>query len=134
MKKREYSDNIRGSKIFLDLLKTISRRGWYGVSPVKESQDSLLFIKFHIHPQDADYVYNIITKHLNNSFWVFYKKNNRFSLYPKALVDMINKLNDYSKAFREVDTNSPEVGIEAAADLIVLSDKIFEDFKANSKE
>ena len=133
MSVREFSNKTNASGVFFDLLGVISRRGWFNAGPLQENGecDSLLFVHFHIHPDDAERINSLFEDYINShDFWYLKREQgNRFSLYSQELKNKITEVNDFRQAINDVESNYKELGIRTAEELMVLSDSVYQGFK-----
>jgi len=60
MSARPYSENVQAGRIFADALNSVVRRGWFSAGPSAEDGQSVLYASFHVHPEDADYLYTLL--------------------------------------------------------------------------
>ncbi|MEH6461363.1 hypothetical protein [Chitinimonas sp. JJ19] len=123
----------------MDLLKNISLRGWFSAGPSGGEKDSLLFVSFHIHPDDADNFHGMIEPILSCEFfgvrWEMKRtQHNRFFLCPLRLSKRADELGNFNAAMDEVLQQDPEFGEIAARSLIEASKAIFERFVASGKK
>jgi hypothetical protein len=131
MEARVYTKKQSAAWIFSDLLSCVSRRGWFSAGPSAEDGKSLLYASFHIHPDDADRLFELIQKSIHTyggrTAWVLDRQqHNRFILCPAQLESKAKELNNFGKAAEEVRREFPELEHDAAVDLILLSDFIYE--------
>ena len=132
MSNREYSSKNRASEIFFDLLDSISRRGWYSAGPDSEENDvdSLMYVSFHIHPDDSDFVFRIINEAISKQkdvFWRIEKSHgNRFVLCSTIIAEEAISIGNLGKAARICVDENAELGVLTARELIALSDTIYE--------
>ncbi|WP_338845694.1 hypothetical protein V8J88_18440 [Massilia sp. W12] len=138
MESLSFSTKSKAAGVFMDLLQSISVRGWFNAGPSGSEQDSLLFISFHIHPDDADYIHEIMSQAFSHDFFgikwdVKRTKHNRFFLCPMRLSILADELGGFEAALDEVQQQDLEFGELAAKSLIEASKAIFDQFKASGK-
>lgn len=131
METRPYTEKEDAAWVFSDLLKVVARRGWFSAGPSAEDGKSLLYVSFHVHPDDADDLFALIKKGIvaygGRTKWVLEREqNNRFLLCPVEVGLRARKLNNVGGATDEVRHEMPELEHEAALDLILLSDFLYE--------
>ena len=138
MESRVYSKKEDAASIFLDLLNCIARRGWFSAGPSAEDGKSLLFASFHVHPDDADHVFQLIQKAIfsygGGTAWALDRKqHNRFTLIPVQIESKARELNNLGKAVEAIRRDFVSLEREAAIDLISLSDFLYK-YYIGSKE
>lgn len=139
MSNRDYSFKKRSSDIFLDLLESITVRGWFNAGPSKIEVDSLLHVAFHIHPNDAERMYQLFSIALDKEYvgvsWVLLReKENRFFLCPLKISRRAEELGSFSEAEKEIISMDPEFSELAARSLIAVSDEVYSIFKKSGCE
>jgi len=127
MPARAYTSSARAGKIFSDMLNSVSRRGWFSSAPSTDDGQSLLYVSFHVHPEDADRLSESIEKAISeyggNTKWRLTRtQQNRFVLYPEQLAVRTEQSGDLGAAMMETRRVLPNLEREAATDLILLSD------------
>jgi hypothetical protein len=133
MSKRTYSQHHTASRIFSDLLNHVARRGWFGAYPGSEDGRSLLYTSFHVHPDDADRIFALLQKSIaaygGATDWVLDRReHNRFFLRPMQLAVRARLSSNIGVAASEVLELYPDLALEAARDLITLSDFVYRDY------
>jgi hypothetical protein len=133
MSVREFSNKSNASGVFFDLLGAISRRGWFNAGPLQEDgeNDYLLYVHFHIHPDDAERINLLFEEYINNhEFWYLKREQgNRFSLYSRELKNKVSETDDFRKAVHEINSDCKDLGKKTAKELIALSDILYQRFK-----
>ena len=130
MIERPYSEKERAAWIFSDLLNYIGRRGWFSAWPSTTGEQSLLYVSFHMHPDDATHVSNFIENAIStydgNTRWKLNcKQGNRFTLCPSQVAELANEIGNFGNAASEVRKSLPQLEHDAAADLILLADHLY---------
>ena len=138
MESLSFSTKSKAAGIFMDLLQSISVRGWFNAGPSGGERDSLLFVSFHIHPADADNIDEIMSSAFSREFsgikWdVKRTKQNCFFLCPMRLSILADQLGSFDAALDEVRHQDLVFGELAAKSLIEASKAIFEQFNASGK-
>lgn len=128
---REYSSSTRAGKIFSDMLNLVFRRGWFSSAPSADDGQSVLYVSFHVPPENADRLSESIEKAIieygGNTKWRLIRtQQNRFVLYPEQLAIRDEQLGDLGAAVMETRRVLPGLEREAARDLILLSDYTYE--------
>jgi hypothetical protein len=137
---RAYSEKEKAAEIFMDLIKSISVRGWFNSGPcAPDGKDNLLYVSFHIHPDDADNIHQLISSVTKNRFqnisWALSRTmRNRFFLCPEELNERKVALGEFDAAYNEVQLLNPEYAEQAAKSLIEMSDRIYLDFIASGRK
>jgi len=131
MKTRAYSTEEKATWIFADVLNYVGRRGWYCAGPTGEDGKSLLYASFQIHPEDADRVAILLEKAIREygggTEWVLQRhQHNRFFLCPVQVALLGEELGNSSKAVAQLRKTCPALARQAAADLGLLSDFLFD--------
>lgn len=129
---RNYSKSSIPSEVFVDLLNKIGRRGWYKGGPAEEKDFQLVpTISFHMHPDDADRVENIlrlgIARYAGNTVWVLQRTSqNRFFLCPDRLIQQgVEEGGLTLHTAANLRDAEPEAGLAANRDLLLLTDCIY---------
>lgn len=130
MEIRSYSNKNRASQVLMDLLGSISKRGWFSSGPSSADDESLLFASFHVPPEDSARVSELFAKCLEEysglTKWDLRRSDgNRFFLCPIAVSKRAEELGDFGKAVFELNESTPELGRAAARDLITLCDAVY---------
>lgn len=131
MKTRSYSAKKEAAWIFADLLNHIARRGWFSAAPSVEDGMSLLYAAFHVHPDDADRVFSLIQSAISvyggRTQWVLNRQqHNRFLIYPEEVAMEAKPSGDIGLAAMQLSKIRPDLEREAARDMILLCDKLYE--------
>src|SRR5437868_12856279 len=114
MESRVYSAKNDAAWIFADLLNCVARRGWFSAGPSAEDGKSLLYASFHVHPDDADYVFWLINKAIlaygGGTVWVLDRQqNNRFVLCPAQMESKARELGNFGNAAEELRGELPDL-------------------------
>lgn len=130
MEYRAYSQKQGASWIFSDLLNHIGRRGWFSAGPSSEDGQALLYASFHIHPDDADRVFDFLEEAVRmyggvTKWAIDRQQQNRFVLCPIEVAMKAKESENFGKAVEEIHWQFPNLEREAAVDLIRLSDFIY---------
>ena len=135
---RAYSKEKNASAIFMDLLNSITLRGWYQASP-GTNENGILYVSYHIHPDDSDRIFGLISEVISTYKgkvdWILKRNNhNRFFMCPKAIDDRAKQLGSFDKAYDEFLGEDCEIGVLAAESLKELSDLIYKRFQDRGEE
>lgn len=120
---RNYSGSDVPVIIFLDLLRTLARVGWFSLAPNKVTDLEIdPRISFHLHPEDAGRVYDLLVRGMREysgetEWHLSLSDSNRFVLRPE-------NFHDGSSGFYKPEARTAE-GYMANLDLILLSDYIY---------
>lgn len=125
-----YSKKEEAAWIFLDSLSRIVRRGWFSAGPSAQDGKSLLYVSFHVHPDDADRLFALIQRSSSlyggKIEWILERhQHNRFILCPHQIALQAKELGNFGKAVAKARKVSPALEREAASDLIILSDFLY---------
>jgi hypothetical protein len=133
MEARMYSKREEAAWIFSDLLSCVGRRGWFSAGPIADDGKSLLYVSFHMHPDDADNVFtliqNAILSYGGSTEWALERqRHNRFVLCPLPMDSRARQLGNFGSAAEEIRREIPLLQREAASDLILLSDFLYKSY------
>ena len=128
---RPYSARRSAAWIFMDLLSEIGRRGWFGAGPSADDGMALLYVSFHVHPEDADRIFLLVQEGIRcyggETEWVIDRlQQNRFIIYPIQLEMKAREVDDFQKATEIIRNEFPSQERDAARDIIVLSDVLYQ--------
>lgn len=133
-----YLEEERASQVFKRLLETITVRRWFCSGPYVKGIDQVLFVSFHVHPDDATHMYDLISvaakEECAGVFWSFKRvMQNRFFLCPDILSYAYEVPGEFGLLEEEVLKQHPDLGVRAAQSLKLLSKKIYSDFKKSGR-
>jgi hypothetical protein len=118
-------DESSGSN-FVDTLRELTSIGWYHFGPVSDSGDSLLFVRFHTHPDNADSIYDLVKSCLEgDGFWYFERSSeNRFYICPAELKLKSEEIGNLQQAVDQILQEKPDLGRAFSKALIGLSERL----------
>ncbi|UZW76372.1 hypothetical protein [Alkalimarinus sediminis] len=116
--------------VFLDLVGRIAGKGWHGYGPVKEGLDSLLYVSFHVNPNNSQAFWELINSALSQdyeNFWFITRgsKPNRIYLCSSELKTKADELGSYEEALNNY-LDSDTLGIKTSKKLALLTKLISE--------
>jgi hypothetical protein len=126
-----YTQSSNAVRIFVDALKCIAMLGWWGSGLGKPEGNFLLYVSFHVHPNDADKTHELLLDAIQSyggvTQWVISRsQRNRFVICP---IEIFNRSagigGNIGKAAFEINNEQPDFGYAAACDLIKLADEIY---------
>jgi hypothetical protein len=136
---RSYSEKTKAAGIFMDLLQSITVRGWVGCGPAVKNNDSLIYVSFHIHPNDADHIYELMSSALGIDFrgikWIIKRmQSNRFFICPEQIDTRGSELGNFDAAVNEVMKDNPDFAQVAAQSFIEACDEIYRQFQTSGRK
>ncbi|MBU2712861.1 hypothetical protein [Zooshikella harenae] len=115
---------------FLNLIDDLFEKGWHGYGPSLKDSDSLLYISFHVNPENSDVLNDLLVKCIescNQDFWSLKRsRNNRFYLCSNTFKSKADELGSYEEAVKSLSDTGADLGEVTARELKLLTRKLAE--------